>query len=132
MQLVSGTRSSLKPGTSHLLLVAPSSVLSSAAVRLPSVARARAVNTGTVAVQGSSQLLAPELGEGVGQLGRCPEGQVGRRDSPEVLLRGKCRPSEHFYCSRRSAGKTLVSRAGVARPAVRRTCSRANGKRRAP
>ena len=38
--------------------------------------KGRAVNINTIAVQGSQQFLAPEIGEGVDQLGSCPEGQV--------------------------------------------------------
>lgn len=38
--------------------------------------KGRAVNVNTIAVQRSHQFLASEIGEGVGQLGSCPEGQV--------------------------------------------------------
>lgn len=39
------------------------------------------------AVQGSQQLLAPEISDGVGQLGSCPEGQV-LKEPQRYLLEG--------------------------------------------
>lgn len=47
--------------------------------------RGKAVNSSTVAVQGSKQLLAPEIGEGVGQLGSCPEDQVMKEPQGDLL-----------------------------------------------
>lgn len=55
---------------------------------VPHMVRGRAVNSSGVAVQGSEQLLAPEIGEGVGQLGSCPEDQVMEEPGGGYLLEG--------------------------------------------
>lgn len=54
---------------------------------VPHTVRGRAVNSSGVAVQRPDQLLAPEIGEGVGQLGSCPEDQV-MKEPREYLLEG--------------------------------------------
>lgn len=59
--------------------------LSSDAASVPDMVRRRAVNMSTVAVQGSQQFLAPEIAEGVGQLGSCPEGQVIKESRRDLL-----------------------------------------------
>lgn len=60
---------------------------SSDAANLPHMVKGRAVNMSTITAQGSQQVLAPEIGEGVGQLGSCPEGQV-KKEPWGFLLEG--------------------------------------------
>lgn len=52
---------------------------------MPCTVSRRAVNSSGVAVQGSEQLLAPKIGERVGQLGSCPEDQVMKEPGGYLL-----------------------------------------------